>query len=146
MKLTVNHLLVAIALIIIPFMGHSQCNTTVSFDATLGAGQSTSQNMFLTGTLTQVQFNLNFSGSGLEWPADMIVVITGANGNCMAGEGYNINPPSTCYEIDFPTNWVSTTNGFYTYTMSAAAAGISGDGTWLFDLQNGWNSSGSNAN
>ena len=38
------------------------------------------------------------------------------------------------------------TNGFYTYTMSAAAAGISGDGTWFFDLQNGWNSSGSNAN
>ena len=54
-------------------MGQSQCNTTVSFDVTLGGGQSTSQNMFLTGTLTQVQFNLNFSASGGEWPADMIV-------------------------------------------------------------------------
>ena len=145
MKLIVNHLLVAIALIIIPFMGHSQCNTTISFDTWLTGGQSTSQNMVLSGTLTQVQFNLNFSASGGEWPADMIVVITGANGNCMAGEGFNINPPSNCYEINFP--WPPTTaNGFYTYTMSAALADISGDGTWLFDLQNGWNSSGANAN
>jgi hypothetical protein len=119
-------------------------NTTISFDSWLSGGQTASQNTFLTGTLTQVQFNLNFTSSGGEWPSDMIVVITGANGNCMAGEGYNIYPPSSCYEINFP--WPNTTaNGLYTYTMSAAAAGISGDGTWFFDLQNGWNFSGSNA-
>ncbi len=146
MKLIFRHLIVAIAVMTIPFMGQSQCNTTVSFDVTLGGGQSTSQNMFLTGTLTQIQFNLNFSAGGGEWPADMIAVITGANGNCMAGEGYNINPPSTCYDIDFPTSWTSSANGFYTYTVSAVAAGISGDGTWFFDLQNGWNFGTASAN
>ena len=65
---------------ITPFLGYNQCNTTVSFDTWLSGGQSTSQNIFLTGTLTQVQFNLNFSANGGEWPADMIVVITGALG------------------------------------------------------------------
>lgn len=140
MKLIFRHLVVVIGIMITPYFGYSQCNTTVSFDTWLSGGQSTNQNMFLTGTLTQVQFNLNFTASGGEWPADMIVVITGANGNCMAGEGFNIAPPSTCYDINFPGNWSSTVNGFYTYTMSAAAAGISGDGTWFFDLQNGWTS------
>jgi len=119
---------------------------TVSFDTSLSGGQSTSQNMVLSGNLTQVQFNLNFSASGAEWPADMIVVITGANGNCMAGEGYNINPPSTCYDINFPGYWTTTANGFYTYTMSALPAGLSGDGTWVFDLQNGYAEFSSNAN
>ena len=146
MKLIFKYLIVAVAVISIPFMGHSQCNTTVSFDVTLGGGQSTSQNMFLTGTLTQIQFNLDFTAGGGEWPADMIAVITGANGNCIAGEGYNINPPSTCSDIDFPTSWTSSSNGFYTYTMSAVAAGISGDGTWFFDLQNGWNFGTASAN
>jgi len=83
MKLIFKYLIVAVAVISIPFMGHSQCNTTVSFDVTLGGGQSTSQNMFLTGTLTQIQFNLDFTAGGGEWPADMIAVITGANGNCI---------------------------------------------------------------
>jgi hypothetical protein len=141
MKLIFKHLFVAFAIIITPFFGYSQCNTTISFDTWLSGGQSTSQNMVLSGTLTQVQFNLNFYASGGEWPADMIVVITAPNGNCMAGEGYNIYPPSSCYDIDFPSYWVTTANGFYTYTMSALAAGLSGDGTWLFDLQNGWTSS-----
>ena len=139
-------MLVAVVLMITPLLGYTQCNTTVSFDTWLSGGQSTSQNIKKTGTLTQVQFNLNFSANGGEYPADMIIVITGANGNCMAGEGWNINPPSTCYDINFPGNWTTTQNGFYTYTMSALPAGISGDGTWFFDLQNGWSNTGSNAN
>jgi hypothetical protein len=146
MNIIIRHLLVAVVLMITPLLGYTQCNTTVSFDTWLSGGQSTSQNIFLTGTLTQVQFNLNFSANGGEYPADMIIVITGANGNCMAGEGWNINPPSTCYDINFPGNWTTTQNGFYTYTMSALPAGISGDGTWFFDLQNGWSNTGSNAN
>ena len=122
MKLIIRYLLVAVVLMITPLIGYTQCNTTVSFDTWLSGGQSTSQNIFLTGTLTQVQFNLNFSANGGEWPADMIVVITGANGNCMAGEGYNIDPPSTCYDINFPGpldpgTWSITSNGFYTYSM-----------------------------
>jgi uncharacterized protein (TIGR02145 family) len=138
--------LVTLLFAALSFNAFGQCNTTVSFDTWLSGGQSTSQNMSLGGTLTQVQFNLNFYASGGEYPADMIVVITGANGNCMAGEGFNIAPPSTCYDINFPGTWTTSANGFYTYTMSALAAGISGDGTWFFDLQNGSDNASSNAN
>ena len=96
MKLIFKHIVVAFAIIITPYFGYSQCNTTISFDSWLSGGQSTSQSMVLSGALTQIQFNLNFFASGGEWPADMIVVITAPNGNCLAGEGYNINPPSSC--------------------------------------------------
>jgi hypothetical protein len=130
---------------IYPDPGYECEPITVSFDALLSGGQSTNQNMVLSGNLTQVQFNLHFTATAGEWPADMIVAITGANGNCMAGEGFNINPPSTCYNIDFPGDWSTNVNGFYTYTMSALEAGVSGDGTWSFDLQNGW-ATGADAN
>jgi hypothetical protein len=129
--------LVTLLLAALSFNAFAQCTATVSFDTSLSGGQSASQNLFLTGSLTQVQFNLNFSANGANWPADMIVVIVGANGNCLAGEGYNINPPSSCYNFNFPGNWTTSANGFYTYTMSALEAGISGDGTWYFLMQNG---------
>jgi hypothetical protein len=135
------YIIFAITLFATPSIVSAQCNTTISFDVNLSGGQTSNQNQVLSGSLTQVQFNLNFSANGGEWPADMIVIITGANGNCMAGEGYNINPPTTCFDINFPGYWTTTANGFYTYTMSATAAGIAGDGTWLFSVQNGWTSS-----
>ena len=64
----------------------AQCSTTVSFDTWLSGSQSTSQNQDLSGTVTSVQFNLDFTSSGGEWPADMIVVVNAPNGNCIGGE------------------------------------------------------------
>jgi hypothetical protein len=117
---------------------NAQCSTTVSFDVWLSANESTNQSQELSGTVTSVQFNLNFSGQGNEWPADMIVAIYAPNGNCIAGEGYNVNPPSNCYDINFPPNWSYSTNGYYTYTMYLPANYLSGDGSWYFTVQNGW--------
>ena len=113
---------------------NAQCSTTVSFDVWLNASQSSSQDQELNGAVTSITFNLDFYGPGGEWPADMIVVIYSPNGNCVGGEGYNINPPSTCMEIDFPYNWTTTANGFYTYTMYLPTNYLSGDGTWYFTV------------
>ena len=124
----------------------AQCSTTVSFDTWLSGSQSTSQNQDLSGTVTSVQFNLDFTSSSGEWPADMIVVVNAPNGNCIGGEGYNIDPPANCFYIDFPAYWVTTANGFYTYTMTLPLNYLAGDGTWYFSVQNGWNFGSSNAN
>jgi hypothetical protein len=140
MKSPVKLLLLGILLVLGLGNANAQCSTTVSFDEWLSASQSSNQNQELSGTVTSVQFNLNFYGPGGEWPADLIVVIYSPNGNCIGGEGYNINPPSTCYDINFPTNWTTTANGFYTYTMYLPANYLEGDGSWYFTIQNGWTS------
>lgn len=145
MKNIERFLLVSVLFFFIQSVGLSQCSTTVSFDVWLSASQSSNQNVELSGAVTSITFNLDFYGPGGEWPADMIVVIYSPNGNCVGGEGYNINPPSSCYDINFPTNWTSTANGFYTYTMFVPTNYLSGDGTWYFTVQNGWTSaSGTN--
>ena len=118
MRLYIKHIAVAVVAVFCALTVVAQCSTTVSFDTWLSGSQSTSQNQALNGTVTSVQFNLDFTSTGGEWPADMIVVVNAPNGNCIGGEGYNINPPSNCFNIDFPAYWVTTASGFYTYTMT----------------------------
>ena len=143
---SISRIIFACAVIFVTIsISHSQCSTTVSFDTWLTGGQSTNSNEELSGTVTSVTFQLDFYGPGGEWPADMIVVIYSPNGNCIGGEGYNINPPSNCYDINFPPNWTTTANGYYTYTMYLPDNYLSGDGTWYFTVQNGW-TSGNNTN
>ena len=36
---------------------------------------------------------------------------------------------------DFPYNWTTTANGFYTYTMYLPTDYLSGDGTWYFTIK-----------
>ena len=84
--------------------GLSSSTEIIQFDEWLLASQSISYEYFLNMEVSSVTFNLDFYGPGSEWPADMIVVIYSPNGNCLGGEGYNINPPSNCLGIDFPTN------------------------------------------
>jgi len=146
MRLYIKNIVVALVTLFCTMTISAQCSTTVSFDTWLTGSQSTNQNQDLNGTVTSIQFNLDFTSTGGEWPADMIVVINAPNGNCIGGEGYNINPPSNCFNIDFPAYWVTTASGFYTYTMTLPLNYLSGDGTWYFTLQNGWSNSGSNAN
>ena len=138
MKTMKGLILTIFTLVLFSITVNAQCSTTVSFDVWLNASQSSSQDQELNGAVTSITFNLDFYGPGGEWPADMIVVIYSPNGNCVGGEGYNIDPPSTCMEIDFPYNWTTTANGFYTYTMYLPDNYLSGDGTWYFTVQNGW--------
>ena len=117
MKSIKQFILLSASLLFVVIYSSAQCSTTVSFDVWLGASQSSNQNQNLSGAVTSITFQLDFYGPGGEWPADMIVVIYSPNGNCVGGEGYNINPPSTCYDINFPPNWTTIENGYYTYTM-----------------------------
>lgn len=135
-----------IAALLIPALSvsaQSDCYTVVNWDVWLSGGQSNSQTIDdIGGSVTMVVFNLSFYANGGEWPADLLFTIDAPDGNCLSGEGYNINPPWNCWDFDFPFSWVTTANGNYTYTLNVPANTATGSGSWEFTIQNGWTSGG----
>ena len=121
-----------------------ECNYTMSMFSQLSSGQTDSESATLGGTLTSATFNLNFSGTGLSYPSDMMVYIYAPNGNCIVWGGWNINPVGGCTNIgtgannSWPNNWNTTANGFYTYTLPLGAYGLAGSGNWSVTIQNAW--------
>ena len=102
MKSSVRLILALLALVLSAHTANAQCSTTVSFDEWLSGSQSENQEQELSGAVTSITFNLNFIGPWGVWPSDMIVVIYSPNGNCIGGEGFNINPTIYVLDIEFP--------------------------------------------
>ena len=116
--------------------GLAQCNYTLDMYSNLSSGQTDTESEVLAGTLTSVTFNLNFTGTGASYPADMMVYLYAPNGDCIVWGGWNINPTGGCTDVgtgfdsSWPANWSTTVNGFYTYTLNTAAYGLDGAGEW----------------
>ena len=123
------------------------CNYTMSMFSQLSSGQTDSESATLAGNLTSVTFNLNFSGTGASYPADMMVYLYAPNGECIVWGGWNINPTGGCTDVgtgaanSWPGNWSTTQNGFYTYTLNTNTFGLNGSGTWSVTIQNAWTGS-----
>ena len=123
------------------------CNYTMSMFSQLSSGQTDAESATLGGTLTSVTFNLNFSGTGASYPADMMVYLYAPNGECIVWGGWNINPTGGCTDVgtgaanSWPGNWSTTQNGFYTYTLNTNTFGLDGTGTWSVTIQNAWTGS-----
>jgi len=120
---------------------------TLSFFSQLSSGQVDSASVVTSGTLSNITFNLNFSGTGASYPSDMMVYIYAPNGDCIVWGGWNLNPTGGCMNIGtgannlWPDNWNTTVNGFYTYTLNTSAIGLNGTGTWSVTIQNAWTGS-----
>ena len=54
----------------------------------LGEAQTATATAALNGELSSVTFDLNFSGAGASYPADMMVYIEAPNGECVVLGGY----------------------------------------------------------
>lgn len=123
------------------------CNYTMSFLSYLSSGQTASQTQTLAGDLTSANFNLNFSGTGASYPADMMVYIYAPNGNCVVFGGWNINPTGGCSNAGtggggaWPGSWNTTANGNYNYTINLNAYNLDGSGSWTVVIQNAWTGS-----
>lgn len=123
------------------------CTYTMSLFSQLSSGQIDSESATLAGDLTSVTFNLNFTGTGASYPADMMVYLYAPNGDCIVWGGWNINPTGGCTDVgtgfqnSWPDNWSTTVNGFYTYTLNTNANGLDGSGTWSVTIQNAWTGS-----
>ncbi|MEC8368885.1 MAG: hypothetical protein VXZ56_04635, partial [Bacteroidota bacterium] len=61
----------------------AQCTETLDLTATLAASQSAEGSIFLTGDLSSVTVNLNYTGGGSSYPADMMVYIYAPDGSCV---------------------------------------------------------------
>lgn len=126
------------------FVRAQECTYTMSMFSQLSSGQTDSESATLGGTLTSATFNLNFTGTGLSYPSDMMVYIYAPNGNCIVWGGWNIPPTGGCTNVgtgfnnSWPGNWDTTANGFYTYTLPLGAYGLAGSGNWSVTIQNAW--------
>ena len=136
-------LLTLFALALMP-AAQAQCTYTLSMFEMLGESQTATATAALNGELSSVTFDLNFSGTGASYPADMMVYIGAPNGECVVWGGWNIPPTGSCTNIgtgfdnSWPGNWSTTLNGFYTHTLYTADYNLFGTGTWSVTIQNAW--------
>jgi len=90
--------------------------------------------------LESVNVELDFSPiTGSNFPSDLIVGICDPNGTCMEFGGYNSTLGYNSMGL-FPNNWSVTSAGAYSASFDVLAAGLSGDGTWTFELKNTFSS------
>ena len=103
-------LLTLFALALMP-AAQAQCTYTLSMFEMLGEAQTATATAALNGELSSVTFDLNFSGTGASYPADMMVYIEAPNGECVVWGGWNIPPTGSCTDIgtgfanSWPGNW-----------------------------------------
>ena len=134
-------LLTALALVLVATTSNralAQCTETLDINATLGASQSEEGSIFLAGDLTSVSVNLNYTGGGGSYPADMMVYIYAPDGSCVVWGGWNVNPVGGCTDLGtgtgglWPTSWSSTASGNYTATIDVSAGALTARGTGLW--------------
>ena len=101
-----QHILILI-LVLIPKISVSQCEQSINLNASLSAGQYQEVYTELELNVSNITFNLSnyYSDGGWQIPRDLIVEIIAPNGNCLSGEGFNIEPLDSCLPIDWPSSW-----------------------------------------
>ena len=125
----------------------AQCTNSSALNVSLGAGQTESTSIFLSGDLTSFTVNLNFTGAGGSWPADMLISVFGPDGNCVGWGGYSYGVTNGCNDLGsglggiWPDGWNTSASGFYTFTQDASTWGLNGSGDWTVEIENAYNSS-----
>ena len=106
--------------------------------------QTASQSALLSGDLNSVTFNLNFSGPGITYPADLMVYLYAPNGQCIVWGGWDLEPTGNCDDVgtgsfnSWPGSWSTDVDGFYTYTLNTNTFNLLGSGEWTITIQNAW--------
>lgn len=121
-----------------PF-GDCACTQTVTALETLGGGISgTPLTLNGSGALTYVEVALDFTGTGTEWPADMMIELTSPQGSCISFGGIDtLGCNSRGDWTLWPVNWRHPYSGTYSATLDLTAAGLPGDGDWSVNISNG---------
>jgi len=89
----------------------AQCNADLSIDEYVAGGNTVSNSFTLAGNLQFVDIELNWSGGGSSWPADLAIVIEAPNGQCVAWWGWQpTGVPPGCNNLGdvWPPNWTTT--------------------------------------
>lgn len=123
--------------------GDCSCVTEVLASETLAGGEAGAVVTFDgAGTLGYLEIDINYTGAGESWPADLLVVVTSPTGDCMELGGYSPAITSGCMDMEtsvlWPSAWASSASGVYSGTVNLGASGLYGDGTWSVQLWNGY--------
>ena len=120
---------------------------SIEIETSLGSADTASASAVSSlETLTSITFNLEFSGTGAAYPADLMAYIYAPDDTCLVWGGWNINPDpnencddaGTGANNSWPANWSTTQAGFYTYTVDLPDNNLNGYGEWTLVVQNAW--------
>ena len=124
----------------------AQCNAELSIDEYVAGGNTVSNSFELAGNLQFVDIELNWSGGGSSWPADLAIVIEAPNGQCVAWWGWQpTGIPPGCNNLGdvWPGNWTTTQWGNYSFFINTSGnpslpTNLSGSGAWTISFTNTW--------
>ena len=128
--------------------GICDCFTDLTITESLLGGEVGAPATFAgTGEVSGIDITLDYTNDNGSWPADMLVVITSPDGNCIEFGGFSSAITAGCedlggYSSIWPEDWTVSVSGMYTASVDLSAAGLTGSGDWTLQLVNGWSSSG----
>jgi hypothetical protein len=130
-----------------PVGGICDCSSEISITETLGGGAAGTPATFTgTGEVSALDIVLDYTTSAGSWAADMLVVVTSPNGDCIEFGGFSATVSAGCTDLGnytlWPEVWTEGTDGTYTASLDLSAAGLTGAGEWSVQLVNGYASSG----
>ncbi len=123
------------------------CLPPGSFSATLAGDESAS--LPFNGNGAPLFLDLDFTfidvSDQASWAADLAVSLTSPNGQCVQFGGYNFSLDTNCtylgnYALFWPSDWNTNVAGIYSTSVDLSAQGLSGNGTWMVTLTNGYGS------
>ena len=111
--------------------------------ATLAGEASLLTNLAAMGVPSTLNITLDFDNvsSGSSWPGDMLLTLCDPGGACIEVGGYNFSAGYT-NAGSWPGGWNVVTPGSYSTTVDLSETTLTGSGTWVVGLWNGWTTSG----
>ena len=130
-----------------PDGGVCDCFTDLSITESLSGGVAGTPITFEgSGEVTGFDITLDYTSSPGSWAADMMVVITSPNGDCIEFGGFTSTVSAGCTDLGgytlWPADWAVDASGTYTASIDLSAAGLTGDGTWSVQLWNAYSAGG----
>ena len=128
--------------------GICDCFTDLSITESLLGGEGGTPATFAgTGEVSGIDITLDYTTANGSWPADMLVVITSPDGNCIEFGGFSTAITAGCedlggYSSIWPEDWTVSVSGVYTASVDLSAAGLTGSGDWTLQLVNAYSASG----
>lgn len=124
--------------------GICDCEAAVAqMSAVLASAETASTTVvFETELLNTVTVNMTFGTENGAIPSDLMVSVTAPDGSCVVWGGWNIAPEGDCMNAGtgagnfWPSSWNSTQNESYEATFDLSGYGLSGSGSWTFELMN----------
>ena len=106
---------------------YCETDNLVTVSAELSGGESEVVNFQRFSSISGCSVSISFNGASSSYPADILVELVSDDGSCVVWGGWDITSTGNANDCTnlgtgnggvWPSNWNSTTNGFYTATVN----------------------------